>query len=72
MFQFFGAIGAFITTIVNFVVNMFSLMIEILSSMVRAVTWLFACLAFLPPFLVGFVVVPISIAIIFQVLNKGS
>ena len=72
MFQFFGAIGAFVTTIVNFVVNMFSLMIEILSSMVRAVTWLFACLAFLPPFLVGFVVVPISIAIIFQVLNKGS
>lgn len=72
MFQFFGAIGAFVTTIVNFVVNMFSLMIEILTSMVRAVTWLFACLAFLPPFLVGFVVVPISMAIIFQVLNKGS
>lgn len=72
MFQFFGAVGAFVTTIVNFVVNMFSLMIEILTSMVRAVTWLFACLAFLPPFLVGFVVVPISIAIIFQVLNKGS
>ena len=72
MFQFFDAIGAFVTTIVNFVVNMFSLMIEILASMVRAVTWLFACLAFLPPFLVGFVVVPISIAIIFQVLNKGS
>ena len=72
MFQFFGAIGAFVNTIVNFVVNMFSLMIEILTSMVRAVTWLFACLAFLPPFLVGFVVVPISIAIIFQVLNKGS
>lgn len=72
MFQFFGAVGAFVTTVVNFVVNMFSLMIEILTSMVRAVTWLFACLAFLPPFLVGFVVVPISIAIIFQVLNKGS
>lgn len=72
MFQFFGVVGAFVTTIVNFVVNMFSLMIEILTSMVRAVTWLFACLAFLPPFLVGFVVVPISIAIIFQVLNKGS
>lgn len=72
MFQFFGAIASFITTIVNFVVNMFQLLIEILTSMVRAVTWLFACLAFLPPFLVGFVVVPISIAIIFQVLNKGS
>ena len=72
MFNFFSAIAGFITTVVNFVVNMFLLLIEILTSMVRAVTWLFACLSYLPPFLVGFVVVPISLAIIFQVLNKGS
>lgn len=72
MFSFFDAISGFVTTAVNFVVNMFLLLIEIFSSMVRAVSWLFACLAYLPPFLVGFVVVPISLAIIFQVLNKGS
>ena len=51
---------------------MFRLLVEILLSMVRAVTWLFACLAYLPPWLVGFVVVPVSIAVIFQILNKGG
>ena len=72
MFSFFEGIAAFISTIVNFVVNMFGLLVEILLSMVRAVTWLFACLAYLPPWLVGFVVVPISMAVIFQILNKGG
>ena len=72
MFSFFEGIAAFISTIVNFVVNMFGLLVEILLSMVRVVTWLFACLASLPPWLVGFVVVPVSIAVIFQILNKGG
>lgn len=72
MFEFFNAIGGFITTIVNFIVNIFEVLLMVVGSMIRAVAWLFACLAYLPPFLVGFVVVPISIAIIFQLINKGS
>jgi len=72
MFEFFNAIGGFITTIVNFIVNIFEVLSMVVGSMIRAVAWLFACLAYLPPFLVGFVVVPISIAIIFQLINKGS
>lgn len=72
MFEFFNAIGGFVTTIVNFIVNAFEVLALVIGSMIRAVAWLFACLAYLPPFLVGFVVVPISIAIIFQVINKGS
>ncbi len=72
MFSFFSSIAGFIETGVNFIVNSFMLMIEILTSMIRAVTWLFAVIAVLPPFLVAFIVVPISAAVIFQVLNKGS
>lgn len=72
MFSFFEGIAALLTTIVSFIVNMFGLLVEILYSMLRAVTWLFACLAYLPPWLVGFVVVPVSIAVIFQILNKGG
>ena len=72
MFSFFEGIAAFISTIVNFVVNMFGLLVEILLSMVRDVTLLFACLAYLPPWLVGVLVVPVSIAVIFQILNKGG
>lgn len=72
MFAFFSAVASFITTAVNFIFNMFMLLIELITSMIRAVTWLFACIAYLPPFMTAFVLVPISLAIIFQLLNKGS
>lgn len=72
MFNFFQSIAGFISSIVGYVVNMFSLLIELLLSMIKGVAWLFGCIALLPPFLTAFVVVPVSLAIIFQVLNKGS
>ncbi len=72
MFTFFSSIAGFITSIVSFVINMLSLLVVVLSSMVKAVVWLYACIAYLPPFLTGFVVVPLAVAIIFQVINKGS
>ena len=72
MFAFFEGIVSFVTTVVNFVVNLVEIVVFILLAIVRSVTWLFACISYLPPFLVAFVVVPVAIAIIFQVLNKGS
>lgn len=72
MFAFFDAIAAFLHTIVSFVINMFQLLVFVVTSIFRAVTWLFACIAFLPPFLTGFLLIPISLAIIFQILNKGD
>lgn len=72
MFQFFEGIAGFITSLVGYLVNMFMLLIELLQSMLNAVAWLFGCIFILPPFLTAFVVVPISLAIIFQVVNKGS
>lgn len=72
MFGFFDGILSFITTVVNFIVNLVEIIVFILLAIVRSVTWLFGCIAYLPPFLVAFVVVPVAIAIIFQVLNKGS
>ncbi len=72
MFQFFSSIAGFITSIVGYVVGMFSMLVDLLLSMAKAVVWLFACIAYLPPFLTAFVLVPVSLAIIFQVMNKGS
>ena len=43
MFSFFEGIAAFISTIVDFVVNMIAVLVVILLSIDRAVTWLFAC-----------------------------
>lgn len=72
MFQFFEGIVGFIQTIVSFIINIFELLFFVVTSIVRAVTWLFACVAYLPPFLTAFLLVPISLAIVFQIMNKGS
>lgn len=72
MFSFFSSIAGVITTAVNYIVNFFMMLVTLLVSMARAVVWLFACIAALPPFLTAFVLVPVSLAIFFQVMNKGN
>lgn len=72
MFKFFEAIASIFITVVNFIVNMFELIIVVISNIARAVSWLFLCIGYLPPWLVAFVIVPVSLAVIFQVINKGS
>ena len=72
MFQFFESISGFITSVVEYIINLFMLLVELLISMGSAVAWLLGCIVYLPPFMTAFVVVPISLAIIFQILNKGS
>lgn len=72
MFTFFNLIISFVITIVNFVVNFFGMLVSVVTNIARAVAWLFICIGYLPPWLIAFVTVPISLAIIFQILNKGS
>jgi len=72
MFKFFSAIAAFIDTIVNFVINVIQMMISLVINIGRSIAWLVLCLSYLPPWLVAFVMVPISLAVIFQILNKGD
>ena len=72
MFQFFASIASLIDIVVNFVVNMFQLLFTTMTSIVRAVSWLFLCIAYLPGWLTAFLLVPVALAVVFQVLNKGS
>mgnify|MGYP000030014370 CR=1 FL=1 len=72
MFKFFEAIAGFITTAVNFIINLFEMLVLVITNIGRSVAWLIACISYLPPWLVAFVVVPISLAVVFQILNKGS
>ena len=72
MFKFFEAIAGFISTIVNFVVNLFGMLVLVITNIARSIAWLIACISYLPPWLVAFVVVPISLAVVFQIINKGS
>lgn len=72
MFQFFDAVAGFVETVVGFIVNMIATLVLVIVNIVRSVGWLVMCLSYLPPWMVGFVVVPISLAVVFQILNKGS
>ncbi|MCI8889021.1 MAG: hypothetical protein HFG70_13175 [Hungatella sp.] len=72
MFQFFDSVAAFVDIIVNFVVNMFQLLFTTVVSIIRAVTWLQLCIAYLPGWLTAFILVPVALAVVFQILNKGG
>ena len=72
MFAFFDSVSALVDIVVNFVVNMFQLLYTTILSIGRAVTWLFLCIAYLPGWLTAFILVPVSLAVLFQILNKGG
>lgn len=72
MFEFFESIAGFITSIIDYLINLFEMLMVLLRSMVQGVEWLFMMIAILPPFLTMFILVPVSLAIFYQLLNKGS
>lgn len=72
MFSFFESISGFITTFVDFIVNLFSMMLGFLKLIVNAFGFIIRVINLLPPFLIPFALAFICIAILFQILNKGS
>ena len=72
MFAFFSSIATMINTVVNFVINFFVTLMMVIVSIVRGVSWLFLCVSYLPPWLMSFLLVPVSLAVVFQILNKGD
>ena len=59
-------------TVVNYIVNLITMIVFVIINVARAFGWLFVCIQYLPGWLIAFVVVPISLSIVFQILNKGS
>lgn len=72
MFQFFNFIVGMIELLVNYLVRGFELLIMVLTSMISSVVWLIAMIGYLPGWLSAFILVPIALAVTFQVMNKGS
>lgn len=72
MFQFFASIASLIDIVINFVVNMFSFLYTVIESVIRSVAWLILCISYLPGWLTAFLLVPVSLSVVFQVLNKGG
>lgn len=72
MFQFFNFIVSMIELLVNYLVRGFELLVMILTSMISGVAWLITMIGYLPGWLSAFILVPIALAVTFQVMNKGS
>lgn len=54
------------------VVRVLEMLVFIFTSAVKAVAWLIAILAYIPGEITALILVPISLAVVFQVLNKGE
>ena len=61
MFKFFEGILAFLTTAINFIINLFEMAVQVVVNVGRGIAWL-----------VAFLAVPVALAVIFQIINKGS
>lgn len=72
MFKFFESIANIFTTAVDYIIGLFGMLINLVKFVFKAQTFLVKVIASFPPFLVVFAMVIISLAILFQLLNKGS
>lgn len=72
MFQFFDSVAGIFGTVVDYIVSLFQILLSLVLLIFKAQRFLLDIITSLPPFLLVFAVVFISLAILFQILNKGA
>lgn len=72
MFNFFESVSDIFGTVVDYVVGLFEMLLNLVKLIFKAQTFLLDVITSLPPFLLTFSVLFISLAILYQILNKGS
>ena len=72
MFQFFESIANIFKTVVKFVVDLVQMLVNLILLIVKGFGFLTRVVAELPPFLIPFAMGFVALAILYQVLNKGS
>lgn len=72
MFQFFASVANIFKTAVNFIVDLFQMLLNLVGLIVKGFGFLTRIVAELPPFLIPFAMGFVALAILYQVLNKGS
>lgn len=70
MFDFFDSIISFLETIVTFVVNTILTIIYVFEFILRGITYVFTIIAYLPPWVMSFVVAVIGFSVIMFILNR--
>lgn len=72
MFQFFNFIVGLLKIAINMVVRVLEMLVFIFTSAFKAVAWLVSVLVYVPGEITALIIVPISLAVVFQILNKGE
>lgn len=72
MFQFFESVANIFKTVVNFIVDLVQMLFNLIGLIVKGFGFLTRVVAELPPFLIPFAMGFVALAILYQVLNKGS
>ena len=72
MFQFFNFIVGLLKIAINMVVRVLEMLAFVFTAAFKAVVWLVAILEYVPREIAALILVPISLAVVFQILNKGE
>lgn len=72
MFQFFEGISSTLGIAVDFIKSLISTFITFIVEIPKALAFLVSAVAYLPPFLMAFVLPFIGICILLNLINKGS
>lgn len=72
MFKFFDTVISFITTVVNFVVDMFAGIASMISNFFKSIQFVYSLMTVLPSFLLSVVGVLLACCVIRFILKKGA
>lgn len=72
MFNFFDVIINFLSTIVGFVISLLEMLFYIIGFIAQGVVYAFACITYLPSWVLPFVMAAIGFSVIMIILNRGK
>lgn len=72
MFKFFSALASIITTVVDYVVQLFSSLITVITRTVEALAYVLVAVAWLPVYVKVYVCAMIGVSVLLFFINKGS
>lgn len=70
MFKFFDTLISFLQTIVTFVASFMLTIIYVISFVLKGVVYVFTIIAYLPPWVMAFVVAVIGFSVVLFIINR--
>lgn len=72
MIPFLEQIANIINAVIHFIVHGIQMIVAVLVTMLRAITFLFAGIALMPSYVVGIISISVGLAVVLFIINKGS